>query len=188
MIHTINECVRCPLSRYDKPLLDDRMMADVMWLGLSAKPRTVGCAKPLDSRTISGSILAQIEAEMPDYNFYSSNLVKCAPVSSVYPYTLRYPSQAEISQCLANLEIEINELRPKVIVLLGVITAKAVFSAMKWSFPKMSGFVRHTVRHQQIAWVTLEHPSYIHVYKREQTREYVDFVKNHLLTILTAHV
>lgn len=182
MIDKIVECTKCPLSCNQKPLLDERRKADVIWLGISAKLLAKNCIEPLDPNTISGKVISDIEKKLPTISFYSSNLVKCAPINN--EGVLRAPSKKEITSCLTNLEIEIKELRPKIIVLLGERTASAVLKSINIRFSSKSSFIRGTVKHQGISYVAVDHPSYIYVYKRKYIEEYVQIIKTHLYNIV----
>lgn len=50
---------------------------------------------------------------------YRTNLVKCAPIDS--EKRLRYPNDKEINACFEKLTDEINNIAPKLIILLGIL-------------------------------------------------------------------
>jgi DNA polymerase len=102
---------------------------------------------------------------------YRTNLVKCAPLNETGK--LRYPNRKEIDLCLPHLEMEIDELAPQIVFLLGNKVIDAVSRHFSTEFEKWDGFNYSFQKHGNAYFVPVHHPSYIHVYKRKMIDEYI---------------
>lgn len=163
-------CNKCGLHRNQKPLLDKKQKADVMWVGLSAKKVDDITKKiPLDNNTNSGRIIEEIENQCKNKCFYKTNLVKCLPLDE--KKKLRYPSSAECSSCFANLKAEIQKINPRIVILLGVKVADFVL--------RQSGFTNDgkIIKIKKLTYLPVPHPSYIAVYKRKEKDKYIQRIK-----------
>lgn len=165
MLKEVSKCRKCNLCYNQEPLLDKGFKCDVMWVGLSAK-RVENVKKniPLCNDTNSGMIIELIEKKLPNLDFYKTNLVKCLPLDK--DNKLRYPSDDEMNLCISNLLLEIEELDPKIIFVLG---RKAYNFINKY-------FDKNKVDSSKLVYI--EHPSYIYVYKRKYIDNYVNKVVN----------
>ena len=131
-----------------------------MWVGLSAKKvEDILSSTPLENNTNSGKIIEQIEQEVPKYNFYKTNLLKCLPLDK--NNKLRYPTINEMDKCINNLIYEIDIIKPKLIFLLGRKTYNYVYKFFK----------NNNLDTNDIYYI--EHPSYIYVYKKRHIGEYI---------------
>lgn len=140
-----------------------------MWVGLSAKKVTdISISVPLENNTNSGKIIEQIEQQIPNYNFYKTNLLKCLPLDE--NNKLRYPTVNEMDKCIKNLIYEIDIIKPKLIFLLGRKTYNYVYKYFK----------NNSLDANNIYYI--EHPSYIYVYRKRLINEYiskiVEIIKN----------
>lgn len=140
-----------------------------MWVGLSAKKVTdISISVPLENNTNSGKIIEQIEQQIPNYNFYKTNLLKCLPLDE--NNKLRYPTVNEMDKCIKNLIYEIDIIKPKLIFLLGRKTYNYVYKYFK----------NNNLDANNIYYI--EHPSYIYVYRKRLINEYiskiVEIIKN----------
>lgn len=161
MIEKIKNCRKCKLYKNQEPLVDKKYKCDIMWVGLSAKKvEDVEKNYPLENNTISGKLIEEIEKKREDLTFYKTNLVKCLPLNE--KGKLRYPTETEMEICIKNLLIEIRELKPKVVILLGNNVSKFVTQYCKKNHIKLDVKV----------W-SIEHPSYICVYKRKNKDAYI---------------
>ena len=89
-----------------------------MWVGLSAKKvEDVNKNYTQENNTSSGKLIEEIEKKRDDLTFYKTNLVKCLPLNE--ERKLRYPTENEMEMCIKNLLMEIRELKPRVVFLLG---------------------------------------------------------------------
>lgn len=171
----IKICSNCNLCKNQTPLLDNKNSSDVMWIGLSAKKvSNLFEETPLDSNTNTGKIIADVENKFENINFYKTNLVKCLPLDN--NKKLRYPNTLEMDACYTNLRLEIDFLKPSVVFLLGKKVSDFILNHHK----KNASFLKHS----EDAWscenttfIAVQHPSYIHVYKRKHIKEYVHAIQ-----------
>lgn len=168
MIEKIKNCRNCSLYKNQEPLIDKKTKCDVMWVGLSAKKvEDVNNNFPLENNTNSGKLIEDIEKRKPNLNFYKTNLVKCLPLSE--KSKLRYPTNNEMEMCIKNLLIEINELKPKLIFLLGNSVSKFVMQYCKNNNIQIDAHI-----------LSIEHPSYICVYRRKNMESYIKKVTDEI--------
>lgn len=171
MLETIRTCDKCGLCKHQKPLIDSVRECQVFWVGLSAKLSVCENEKPLSPTTNSGSLLCKIEENCASISAYRTNIVKCAPLDAAGK--LRYPNKKEISICLPHIDDEIKELSPKVVFLLGNKVTEAISKQYSIDFKKWCAFDYTFVKHENLYFVPIHHPSYIYVYKRKQVSEYI---------------
>lgn len=166
-------CKRCSLYINQLPLVDKRVSADIMWVGLSAKKvEDVGTAVPLANDTNSGKLIDNIESGLGEFRFIKANLVKCLPLDE--HLKLRYPTTNEMKACYSNLKQEIIKIKPKVVFLLGMKVSKFTLKDIEVTFTGLNNKYQYTYfRHNNIYYVPIHHPSYIHIYKRKQIDQYI---------------
>ena len=148
---------------------------NVMWVGLSAKKTTgaENCA-PLRVDTNTGKLVAEIEAQCHHISFYKTNLVKFSPLDS--KGKLRYPTPEECALCYPELQIEIQAVNPRVVLLLGNKTATFILRQLGLQIPKLS-YKYQAFEYEKRWYVPTHHPSYIMVYKRKEKNQYIQAVK-----------
>ena len=171
MLETIIKCKKCGLCQHQAPLLDETKTCQVFWVGLSAKKVIFEGEKPLSPSTNSGSILCSVEEHCDGISMYRTNLVKCLPLDE--SGKLRYPNKREIDLCLPNLHLEIEELSPQIVFLLGNKVIDAIGMYYSLSFEKWSEFKYTVSKRSNMYFVPVHHPSYIYVYRRKRINEYV---------------
>lgn len=148
---------------------------DVMWVGLSAKKATnAEDFMPLNIDTNTGKLVAEIEAQCPSVNFHKTNLVKFPPLDS--KGKLRYPTLEECARCYPELQIELQSVNPRVVLLLGNKTATFVLRQLGFHMPKLS-YSYQFFEYEKRWYVPIHHPSYIMVYKRKEKDQYIQAVK-----------
>lgn len=174
----IRDCEACGLCKNQKPLLDSIESCDGFWIGLSAKITKDADERPLDPSTKSGTLLSEFESMFETLNMYRTNLVKCAPLDR--KGKLRYPNKREINACLGNLDREIEELDPKVIILLGKKVEEAVGSHFSIEFEEWGDFSYKCEVANGRYFLSVHHPSYIQVYKRAFISEYIQGIRDSL--------
>ena len=152
--------------------LDNTDACRVFWVGLSAKITACEDEGPLSPTTNSGSLLCQVEGRCSNISTYRTNLVKCAPLND--NGKLRYPNRHEIDSCLPHLNVEINELEPKIVFLLGWKVIDAVSRSFSLDLETWDGFDYTFQKHGNVYYVPIHHPSYIYVYKRKMIDDYID--------------
>lgn len=179
MILNIENCRRCKLYKNQRPLLDNKTKADVMWVGLSAKriknnPKLANLDVniPLSANTASGKLIKIIEDELKGVDTYRTNLVKCLPLDE--KGKIRYPNSEETDACIGFLLNEIDILKPKVVFLLGEHVSLSVEHYFKVGW-------RHWNTHEYfdidgVYYVPIKHPAYVHKYQQKKVDEYIDYV------------
>lgn len=179
----IESCKCCDLCYNQPPLVQKTSSADVFWVGLSAVRTDDKNDTPLSQRTNSGKLIEQIEGYVRNIKFHKTNLVKCLPVDA--KDKIRYPSTTEMRACYSNIESEINELNPNVIVLLGKQVASYVLRKNGVTdFDLSPDFLYKTITVNSIVFLPVHHPSYIMVYKRKRVAEYSNGISNLLKNVL----
>lgn len=166
-------CQACGLCTTQSPLLAPLVSSQVICVGLSAKAQSFPNEQPLDKRTNSGLVIAQIE-QLCNIQFYKTNLVKCAPIING---KLRYPTHEEAKHCIPHLKGEIAELQPKVVLMLGKQVTKEI--AMLRNFTPPAFY--NTAIHHGIHYIAIPHPSYLWIYKRKE----LDDILNNIATLIT---
>ncbi len=170
----IKTCQKCNLYNNQEPLIEYSNKADIFFIGLSAKKIKSPTETPLDKSTNSGSIIETIKESLKNYNIYKSNLVKCVPLEK---NKLRYPNNEEIKKCFKNIELEIEQLKPKFIFLLGNQVSQAF--EKKYKIPIKNNFEIYF--YNNIKYIKIPHPSYIYIYKRKELQTYI----NKIIKIIT---
>lgn len=171
MFETIKKCDKCDLCKHQKPLVDEVENCRVFWVGLSAKISICENERPLAPTTNSGGLLCKVESKCSGISMYRTNVVKCAPLDKAGK--LRYPNRKEIDLCLPHLGLEIDDLSPQIVFLLGSKVVDAVSCHFSIGFEKWDGFNYSFLKHGNMYFVPVHHPSYIHVYKRKMVDEYI---------------
>lgn len=151
--------------------MDTKKECQVFWVGLSAKMAKSQDEIPLSPDTNSGMLIQKIEENLGDVSTYKTNLVKCVPLDE--HNKLRYPSKKEIDCCFPNLLAEIKTLSPKIVFLLGEKVSASVGNHLDIKFDKWEGFDYSYKEQEGIFYVPIHHPSYIYVYRRKETDEYI---------------
>lgn len=169
---------------YQTPTLEACKKADIIILGLSAKPSQSGYYTPLDSRTRSGKIVQSLVEIAHSYNMqvYKTNLVKCAPLDS--SNKLRYPTKVEINACFNNAIKEIEYLKPKIIIFLGSIVQKRFEEYLQTSLGSTTdcSFAYKKIKNQY--YVAAYHPSYV-MRSKNRTTKYISNFSDLLHKILS---
>jgi len=169
---SITQCTKCPLYKNQKPLINLQDSCDIMWIGLSAKKiDNVEEGIPLSPLTKSGQILQLIEESFENLSTYKTNLVKCLPLD--LEGKLRYPTKFEMNACVPHIETEINWLEPKLVILLGEKVSEAVLGYFGILGQKrLNDYEYSSVIHNGIRYLSIQHPSYIAVYRRNDIPQY----------------
>ena len=174
VINCIKECQKCNLYINQTPLIDRTTKAQVFFVGISAKIAKSDDEMPLSPTTNSGMLIQKVEELCPNIGIYKTNLVKCVPLDD--DGKLRYPTKEEINHCFENLLVELQEIKPKIVFLLGNKVISTIESHMKVKFSKWDGFDFQYKKINGIYYIPIQHPSYIYVYKRKQIEEYVNAI------------
>lgn len=176
MFSVIKVCEKCSLYKNQRPLLDKTINCQVMWIGLSAKQVVNYTETPLSPNTNSGKLLSQVEELCKNVSMYRTNLVKCLPLDS--NDKIRYPTRYEMHACIPNLEIEVTKMNPKIVFCLGAKVVSAIEKYFSIKMQKASDFNYNAIKHNEVWYVPIHHPSYIYIYKHKQIDAYVNSLTN----------
>ncbi|MCK5021038.1 MAG: hypothetical protein KAS32_28765 [Candidatus Peribacteraceae bacterium] len=176
----IQECTACDLYKNQVPVIDNRDISDVFWVGISGK---LNISVPLDISTLSGKLIANIEAELPDTHFYATNLVKCSPLDS--DGKLRYPKSKEIQACMHNLNIEMKVLKPRIAFLLGKLVSDRVLKNLGIQTQNFgTDFKYKAFNSDGITYIPIHHPSYVARFKRCKIGNYKEAIIDLITNVL----
>lgn len=170
-------CQACGLYTVQKPLLAPPKASQVICVGLSAKQQTFVDEIPLDQRTNSGAVIHLLE-QFCGFEFYKTNLVKCAPTHN---NKLRYPAKNEIDCCIPFLKGEIEELRPKVVLMLGRQVAEGIAQYLGFATPA----AYTCVGHHNVSYIAMPHPSYLWIYKRKELNDRLTDIRDFIAQAIT---
>ncbi len=147
----------------------------ILWVGLSAKYSKAGGILPaLDTSTLSGKLVSEIELSLPQYTFKRVNLVSFPPLNK--DGKLRYPTISECNNEFSNFWTNLQNTKPKIIFMLGDRVSKYLIKKID-----MQLFEKNIYLFNQIYFISIEHPSYIMVYKKQYKQIYIDKI-NQLTT------
>ena len=150
----------------------------VLWVGLSEKPVKKGeIFVPLSANTVSGKLIAEVEARCPAVQFHRTNLVKKAPLNA--QGKLRYPTNAECLEHYPRLEAEIGSISPSAVLLLGKQVATQVLNQVSFTVVADAfSFNYQIIQCGGVCYAAIHHPSYISVYKRKEKEAYIRAIQN----------
>jgi len=150
----------------------------VYFVGLSAKPM----CKHLAPETRTGYIIGQIIHHLPSIKTVKTNLVKTPPIDR--EGNLRYPNPNEMKLGWNELQGEMNQTFPNLLVTLGQQVSFFLRSQMgvqpaKPQFPADFSYQSYVSQSKSYI-LSVHHPSFIYVYRRKDIENYV---KNVVLSI-----
>lgn len=180
----VRKCRACDLYLNQIPVLDVTKNSSVFWVGLSSVMFTEEEIKlPLSPNTKSGSLIHEIEEPFLDtISFYKTNIVKCLPLLND---KIRYPSKKEIEKCYPNFIDEIEELKPKIVFLLGKIVSDFILNKIFIkSYHLDETFNYQSYLFEGIVYIPIHHPSFILVYRRKRVVDYINGISNNLRNLL----
>jgi len=155
----------------------------VYFVGLSAKPM----CEHLAPETRTGNIIEQIIHHLPSVIAVKTNLVKTPPIDQ--EGQLRYPNPNEMKLGWNELQNEMNQTSPNLLVTLGQQVSFFLRSQMgvqpaKPQFP--ADFSYESYPSQSKSYIlSVHHPSFIFVYHRKDIEKYVE---NVVLSILSLNI
>jgi DNA polymerase len=84
-----------------------------------------------------------------------------------------------MEKCFPNFEWEIEQLKPKVVFLLGKQVATFVLKKLSYFSPPFNdNFTYDSVEIDGINFIPIHHPSYVLVYKRKNLQQYISNIQN----------
>lgn len=154
----------------------------VYFVGLSAKPM----CEHLDPETRTGNIIEQIIHDLPAIEAIKTNLVKIPPVDQ--KGNLRYPNPTEMELGWNELHYEINRTFPSLIVTLGQQVSFFMRSQMgvqptKPRLPSDFSYESY-LSPSQSNILSVHHPSFIYVYRRNDIANYIENVVSSIATLV----
>lgn len=146
----------------------------VYFIGLSAKPT----CEHLAPETRTGYIIEQIIHHLPSINTVKTNLVKTPPIDR--EGNLRYPNLREMMLGWNELQGEMNQTFPNLLVTLGQQVSSFLRSQMgvqpaKPQFPIDFSY-ESCLSQSKFYILSVHHPSFIYVYRRRHIANYVENV------------
>ena len=153
----------------------------VYFVGLSAKPM----CEHLAPETRTGNIIEQIIHDLPSIEAVKTNLVKIPPIDQ--EGNLRYPNPNEMQSGWNELQDEMNQTFPNLLVTLGQQVSFFLRSQMgvqpaKPQLPSDFSYESYLSQSQSNI-LSVHHPSFIYVYRRKDIENYVE---NVVLSILSS--
>ncbi len=142
------------------------------WVGISQKKDK----KNLSKDSLSGSLISEIERHIKNIKSYKTNLVDFAPTDKTGK--LCYPTKIEIDQNFNILWNNIIYKKPKIIFLLGGIVLSAFENNLKIKITKWNNYDYFVTRFNKLTIIPIQHPSYIRVYKKKDTKKYIQNIVN----------
>jgi len=148
---------------------------DILWVGLSAKKGSEEF--PLSPDTNTGRIVRQIEEGLLSTSFTKTNLVQCAPVDC--NNRLRYPTRNEMESCFYDFQNRLANLQPRLVLLLGLMVAQFVLGDQGIAIHKLDSEFNYDIhKWDNVEYMPIHHPSFIHIYKRKQLPFYISRVQD----------
>lgn len=141
----------------------------LLWVGLSDKQDKL----PLDATTNTGKIVAAIEGGLGVVG-EKVNLVDFAPLDRLGK--LRYPTAAELDLAGDKFKKKLISDSSSIIVLLGNMVGRVIAQKLNLEFVTVNEFIK-TAQFGNKLIITITHPSYIHIYKRQQKDKYIATVR-----------
>lgn len=146
----------------------------VYFVGLSAKPN----CDHLSTQTNTGSIIAQIIRGLPDVTSVKTNLVRNPPLDQ--EGNLRYPGIKEMERGWKDLQNEMSQMSPDLLVTLGQQVSFFLRTQMgiQPAKPRLpADFSSKTYLSQSEPYLlSVHHPSFVFVYRRKYIENYVNSV------------
>lgn len=154
----------------------------VYFIGLSAKPD----CDHLSTETNTGSIIEQIIHGLPDVTSIKTNLVKIPPLDQWG--NLRYPNTSEMECGWNDLQEEMNQLSPNLLVTLGqqvsfFLRAQMGIHPVKPQLPADFSFKTYLSQAEPYL-LSVHHPSFVFVYKRKYIENYVSSVVKSITSLV----
>jgi len=154
----------------------------VYFVGLSAKPM----CEHLAPETRTGNIIEQIIHHLPSVRAVKTNLVKTPPIDQ--DGKLRYPNLNEMKLGWDELQNEMNQTSPSLLVTLGqqvsfFLRLQLGVQPVKPQFPVDFSFESY-LSQSKPKLLSVHHPSFVFVYRRKYIDNYIDNVVQSILFLV----
>ncbi len=157
LVKEINNCKKCNLhlSRNNPVVGDGLLDADIMLIGESPGPIEDKTGKPFSGK--SGKILDNVllQNSVDRKKIYITNIVKCRSPNN------RNPELKEQMICSKYLLEQINLIKPKLILTLGLIASKFILKTDMPMYKIRSNFIKLNGFKDEIIMMPTYHPSAI---------------------------
>jgi DNA polymerase len=154
----------------------------IYFVGLSAKPM----CEHLAPETRTGNIIEQIIHHLPSVKTIKTNLVKTPPIDQ--EGKLRYPNPNEMKIGWDELQNEMNQTFPNLLVTLGQQVSFFLRSQMgvqpaKPQLPADFSYESYLSQSKSNI-LSIHHPSFVFVYRRKDIENYVENVVLSILSLI----
>lgn len=154
----------------------------VYFVGLSAKPM----CEHLAPETRTGNIIEQIIYHLPSIKAVKTNLVKTPPIDK--EGKLRYPNPNEMKLGWNELQNEMNQTSPKLLVTLGqqvsfFLRLQMGVLPVKPQLPGDFSFESYLSQSNSNI-LSVHHPSFVFVYRRKDIENYIESVVQSILFLV----
>ncbi len=154
----------------------------VYFVGLSAKPN----CEHLSTQTNTGHIIEQVIHGLPDVTSVKTNLVKDPPLDD--RGNLRYPNSSEMEQGWKDLQNEMIQICPDLMVTLGQQVSFFLRTPMgiRPAKPRLPADFSSKIYLSQSEpyLLSVHHPSFVFTYRRKCIEDYVDSVVQSIYYLL----
>ncbi len=154
----------------------------VYFVGLSAKPNF----DHLSPQTNTGNIIEQIIRDLPYVTSVKTNLVRTPPLDQ--KGNLRYPNFSEMEQGWKELQDEMDQMSPNLLVTLGqqvsfFLRSRMGVQPVKPRLP--ADFSCETYLSQSEPYLlSVHHPSFVFIYRRKYIENYVNNVVQSISSLI----
>ena len=166
----VSNCTKCELHKTRNKTVfgDGNTSAKILFIGEAPGREEDKEGKPFVGR--AGRLLTEVldSVGLSRKNIYITNTVKCRPPSN------RNPSDEEVEYCADYLEKQIEEINPKIIVLLGRIAADRIIKNEN----SMSELRKKTffLESKNIPTIVFYHPAYLLRNPKEKRKVWEDLM------------
>lgn len=182
----IFSCNKCSICKSKQVFFCGNPDANVMLIGEAPGKDEVKFCKPFVGAAGKNltSYLEELNIDR-EKDLYITNVVKCRPTPKENPNKNKKPDDNEIKSCIHFLKKEIEIVNPKLIVLCGGTSYKALTNKKSFKIGEIRGkYFNLQVNNSNYEAVTIYHPSYLMQYaKPEQidvTKKDLNAIKNYL--------
>ncbi|MFN7182120.1 MAG: uracil-DNA glycosylase [Planctomycetota bacterium] len=151
------ECRECSLSDNRTLVVygEGDIKAKVMFIGEAPGAEEDIQGRPFVGR--AGKLLDQIlhEINWDRKGIYITNIVKCRPPEN------RQPTPYEIDRCSKFLKFQTYYISPKIIVLLGAVSAQTILGTIVPNLKSIKEIRGQVYEHKGIKYIPTYHPAYI---------------------------
>ncbi|MDH4262189.1 MAG: uracil-DNA glycosylase [Spirochaetia bacterium] len=131
LFEKIKDCNRCPLGKTRTHVVFGEANADSKVIFIGEGPGKEEDIQGIPFVGRSGQLLSQAISEVFQWtrkNYYITNIVKCRPTIDLKMIKDRAPEKNEVEACLPILTMQLEIIKPVVIIAVGSSAAKALLN------------------------------------------------------------